>query len=116
MVEMIRRNPELNSTENDYSTVEENGNQINGATPHQQAKPTNVVGYDLSKQQMKTQEETKDYDHLEHIRFNEKPKEKLDANDTYAHAQAEGYDNNGTYSHAQSGQFFQGGYVHTQTK
>ena len=57
---------------------------------------------------MKTEEETTDYDHLEHLGLNQKLHVAHDATDTYAHAQAEGNDNNDTYSHAQSGQYFQG--------
>ena len=56
---------------------------------------------------MKTEEETKDYDHLEHIGLNQKLHVSHDANDTYAYTQANGNDNNDTYSHAQSGQYFQ---------
>ena len=103
-INIITGNPEINLTENDYSTVEENENQINEATSISHTKTTNSVGYDLSKQQMKTEEETKDYDHLEHLGLNKKLHVAHDASDTYAHAQAEENDNNDTYSHAQSGQ------------
>ena len=78
---------------------------MNGATPNQQAKQTSSSGYDLAKPQIKMEEESKDYDRLEHL--NKKPDEELDSNDTYAHANIEDNDNNDTYSHAQSGQLFQ---------
>ena len=52
---------------------------------------------------MKTEEEPKDYDHLEHFGLNQKPDGELDSNDTYALSNIEGHDSNDTYSHAQIG-------------
>ena len=105
--DVIKGKPERYSTENDYSTVDENGgieNHINDANPTQQAKATNSVRYGFAKPQMKAKEDSKDYDHLEHLGLNQQSDESHDTNNTYAHVNAEGDDNNDTYSHAQSGQ------------
>ena len=106
---IIEGNPQYNSKENDYSTVEVDGavgHQKNKATPDQQAKQTNSTGYDLAKPQMKREEGSKDYDHFEHLGHNQRSDKGHDSNDTYAHAHVEGNDNNDTYSHAQIGQYF----------
>ena len=76
------------------------GNQINEASFDQPAEAANFAGYDMAKLQIKTEEDSKDYDHLVHLGLNQNPHEEHDACDTYAHSQADGNDNNDTYSHA----------------
>ena len=109
-VNAVREYPKRNWTENEYSTVEEidaTGDKSNEATPNQDAKQVNLSGCDLARPQMKTGEDSEDYDHLEHFGRNKRPDEGHDSNDTYANAHTEGLDSNDTYSHVQSGQYFQ---------
>ena len=104
----IRGNAKGNSKENEYSTIEVDGaieNQINTSTTDSPAKPTSSSGYDLAKPQIKTEEISKEYDHLEHLGINRRPDKGHDSSDTYEHAHVEGNENNDTYSHAQSGQY-----------
>ena len=109
-VDIIRGNPERNSNETEYYLVEKNdgtGNQINEVTRNQKGKPVNSAGYDLAKRQIKTVEDSNDYDHLEHLGLNQRPRDEHDSNETYAHAHTEGFDNNDTYSHAHNLKFSQ---------
>ena len=106
---LIRGNVERNSKENAYSTIQVDGaigNQINEGTANQQVKPVNSAGYDLAKPQIKAKEESKEYDHLEHLGLNQRPDKGHDSSDTYEHADVEGKEINDAYSHAQSRQYF----------
>ena len=108
-VNAVREKPNRNLTENEYSTVEENdtiGRKINEATPKRNVKQDDSDGYDLAKLQMKIDEDSEDYDHLEHLGLDRRPDEGLDPYDTYANAHTEGFDSNDTYSHVQNGQYF----------
>ena len=108
-VNAVRENPQHNLTENDYSTVEENyaiGRNIIEAPPNH-VKQINSAGYDLAKPTKKTDEDSNDYDHLEHIGLNNRPDRVHDLNDTYANAHTECFGSYATYSQAQRGQYFQ---------
>ena len=111
-IDIIRGNQERNLKETEYYLVEANGStgkHDNKGKRNEQAKPENSPGYDLSRPQMKTDEDSKDYDHLEHFGLNQRPRDDHDSNDTYAHAHTESFDGNDTYSHSQSLKFSQTG-------
>ena len=78
--------------------VKENCKASQAAFSYELAKHVN----DGSKQERKTDDETKDYDHLEHVGLKRIPLEQ-ESNDTYAHANTEVNESNDTYTHAQGG-------------